>query len=309
MRALFFGTPAIAVPALEALATLVDVVGVVCQPDRPAGRGLSMQSPAVKLAAQRIGAPVVQPTKVRTAEFLGWVEEQRAELALVMAYGRILPRAVLEAPRRGCLNLHASILPRWRGAAPITWAVVRGDRETGISLMQMDEGMDTGPVLAIEKTPIGEDETAGQLGDRLALLAADVVRRHLLAATRGELPAVAQDERSATAARLLTKQDGHIDWARTSDEVHDHVRGMSPWPGAFARLGDKTLKVLATRRGRYAVEGAAPGTVVVADPDAVLVACGSGALEIVAAQLEGKKPHSARELVSGRTLTVNTRLQ
>ena len=282
---------------------------MVCQPDRPAGRGLALQAPAVKLAAGQLGIPVEQPTKIRTPEFLAWVRAQNADFALVMAYGRILPRTVLDAPRRGCVNLHASILPRWRGAAPITWAVVKGDRSTGISLMQMDEGMDTGPVFAIETTPIGEDETAGQLAERLAELAATMVRTSLLAALSGELSARPQDESAATPAPPLRKEDGRIDWARSSQEVHDHVRGMSPWPGAFTRMGDKTLKILASRRARYTSAGAPPGTVVVADADAVLVACQGGAIEIVTAQLEGKKPHSARELVSGRTLRLNMLLQ
>jgi methionyl-tRNA formyltransferase len=261
------------------------------------------------VAAEQLGIPVAQPSKIRTPEFLAWVREQNADFALVMAYGRILPRTVLDAPRRGCVNLHASILPRWRGAAPITWAVVRGDRSTGISLMQMDEGMDTGPVFAVETTPIGDDESAGQLAERLAELAAKMVRESLLAALTGELVAQAQDEATASSAPPLSKQDGRIDWARSSQEVHDHVRGMSPWPGAFTRIGDKTIKILASRRARYSAAGAPPGTVVVADADAVLVACAGGALEIVTAQLEGKKAHSARELVSGRTIAVNMRLQ
>jgi methionyl-tRNA formyltransferase len=309
MRAIFFGTPAIAVPALEELARLVEVAAVVCQPDRPSGRGLQLRPPAVKVAAEALGIPVVQPSKVRTAEFASWVQQRAADFALVIAYGRILPAEVLAAPARGCINLHASILPRWRGAAPITWAVVSGDRTTGISLMQMDAGMDTGPVFGVRTTPIGPDESAGDLTGRLGALAAEVVRDDLLPAVRGERRAEAQDGRLATSARPLSKEDGRIDWTRTSQALHDHVRGMSPWPGAFTTLGNKTLKVLASRMSRFVAEGAAPGCVITADPDAVLVACGSGVLEILSAQLEGKKAHSARELVSGRTLTVLTRLQ
>jgi methionyl-tRNA formyltransferase len=175
MRALFFGTPDIAVPSLRALATVADIVAVVCQPDRPAGRGLKLQAPAVKQAAVELGLPVMQPSKIRTPEFLAWITDRRADVALVLAYGRILPPTVLKAPVCGCLNLHASILPRYRGAAPINWAIVRGETETGMSLMQMDEGLDTGPVFTVRRVPIGENETAGELGVRLGALAADLV--------------------------------------------------------------------------------------------------------------------------------------
>src|SRR5262245_60233986 len=179
MRALFFGTPAIAVPALEALAGIADVAGVVCQPDRPAGRGLTQKPPAVKVAAERLGLAIVQPTKIRTPDFTEWVREANADVALVMAYGRILPAGVLLAPRRGCMNLHASLLPRYRGAAPITWAIVRGETETGISLMQMDAGCDTGPVYTRHAIPIGENATADDVARDLGELAAAVVRSDL----------------------------------------------------------------------------------------------------------------------------------
>src|SRR6185503_5571194 len=185
MRAIFFGTPEIAVPSLRALATVADVAAVVCQPDRPAGRGLKLHAPAVKLAAADLGIPVAQPTKIRTPDFLAWLAEQRADVAVVLAYGRILPAPVLTATARGCLNLHASILPRYRGAAPINWAIVRGETETGMSLMQMDEGLDTGPVFAVHRVPIGEDETAGELAVRLGALAADVVRADVPRVVRG----------------------------------------------------------------------------------------------------------------------------
>jgi methionyl-tRNA formyltransferase len=308
MRAIFFGTPDIAVPSLEALATIADVAGVVCQPDRPAGRGLEPKPPAVKVRARELGIPVVQPTKIRTPDFLAWVEEQRAEVALVLAYGRILPAAVLAAPRRGCLNLHASILPRYRGAAPINWAIVRGEKETGVSLMQMDEGLDTGPVFAVRSVPIGENETAGELYARLAELAATAVREDVPRVVRGELTATPQQAELATHAPILEKKDGRIDWTKPAAEVHDHARGMTPWPGAFTHVGGKLLKVLATRRSPLRTHGA-PGTIVAADSAGVLVACGDGPLEIVTAQVEGRKPLAARDLVSGRTLAVGTHLE
>ncbi|WP_437323008.1 methionyl-tRNA formyltransferase [Sorangium sp. So ce381] len=303
MRALFFGTPAIAVPSLEALASIADVVGVVCQPDRPAGRGLALKAPPVKVKALELGLPVVQPEKVRTPEFAAWVADARADVALVIAYGRILPKAVLEAPRRGCMNLHASILPRYRGAAPITWAIVGGEAETGISLMQMDEGMDTGPVYAVHRAPIGPDTTADELAIDLGALAARVVREDLRRAVDGALALTPQDHEAATHAALLKKEDGRIRWERSARQIHDHIRGMTSWPGAFTTIDGKPLKVLAARVESEADQaGAPPGTVVMAGRGVVIVACGAGAIQIMRAQAEGRKPLAAADLVAGRTL-------
>ncbi|WP_437643809.1 methionyl-tRNA formyltransferase [Sorangium sp. So ce362] len=303
MRALFFGTPAIAVPSLEALASIADVVGVVCQPDRPAGRGLELKAPPVKVKASELGLPVVQPEKIRTPEFAAWVKDAAADVALVIAYGRILPKAVLEAPRRGCMNLHASILPRYRGAAPITWAIAGGEAETGISLMQMDEGMDTGPIFTIHPTPIGPDTTADELAIELGALAARVVREDLRRAVGGELVATPQDHGAATHAPLLKKEDGRVRWDRSARQIHDHVRGMTSWPGAFTTLEGKTLKVLAARvESETDSGGAPPGTVVMAGRSVVIVACGGGAIQILRAQAEGRKPLAAADLVAGRTL-------
>jgi methionyl-tRNA formyltransferase len=308
MRAIFLGTPDIAVPSLEALTTIAEVVAVVCQPDRPSGRGLELHAPAVKVRAMELGLPVVQPTKIRTPDFLAWVLEQRADFALVLAYGRIIPPAVLAAVPRGFLNLHASILPRYRGAAPINWAIALGETETGISLMQMEEGLDTGPVYAVRRLSIGENETAGELAVRLGSVAADVVRGDLPPVVRAELSPVAQDSALATLARPLKKPDGRIDWGKPAAKVHDHARGMTPWPGAFTHVGGRLLKVLATRHSSFHSEGAA-GTIVAADTNGVLVACGEGTLEIVRAQLEGRKPLAARELVLGRTLATGIRFE
>jgi methionyl-tRNA formyltransferase len=308
MRAIFFGTPEIAVPSLDALTTIADVAGVVCQPDRPSGRGLELHPPAVKVRARELGLSVVQPTKIRTPDFLAWVAEQRADFALVLAYGRILPPTVLAAPVRGCFNLHASILPRYRGAAPINWAIVQGEKETGISLMQMDEGLDTGPVFAVRRTAIGSDETAGELAARLAALAAETVREDVPRAARGEIVAEPQNAAQATMARPLEKKDGQIDWAKPAKEVHDHARGMTPWPGAFTHLGGKLLKILGTRVSPLQASEP-PGTIVAADTSGVLVACGEGLIEITRAQVEGRKALAARDLVAGRTLLAGVRLQ
>jgi methionyl-tRNA formyltransferase len=305
VRALFFGTPAIAVPSLEALTEIAEVVGVVCQPDRPAGRGLEVKHPPVKARALALGLTVVQPEKIRTPDFASWVRAADADVALVIAYGRILPLAVLGAPRRGCMNLHASILPRYRGAAPITWSIVRGEKETGVSLMQMDEGMDTGPVYSIHRIEIGEDATADELGVELGALAGRVVRQDLARAIDGHLPPLAQDHASATHAPLLKKEDGRIAFDRPARAVHDHVRGMTSWPGAFTTVEGKLLKVLATKIGseESAAEGSPPpGTVVAADKNGIVVACGGGSIQLLRAQAEGRKALAAAELTAGRTI-------
>ena len=301
-RAVFFGTPVFAVPCLDALAEIAEVVGVVCQPDRPQGRGLELQAPPVKARALELGIPVHQPTKVRNGELTQWLKEQNADVALVVAYGRILPRDVLDAPRLGCVNVHASLLPRLRGAAPITWAVVRGEPETGITLMQMDEGMDTGAMLEQFRTPIDPDETAGDLAERLAAMGALAVRKGLPKYVAGGYTPIAQDNAAHTVAPILKKEDGRIDFAKDARAVHDHVRGMAPWPGAFTQARGKTLKVHATRvtdlpTGKV---GAPAGTVVLADKSRVVVACGARGVELLRVQLEGKKPVAASDWYSGR---------
>ncbi len=305
IRAVFFGTPAIAVPALSALSEVAEVVAVVCQPDRPAGRGMKLRAPAVKEAALARGLPVHQPVKVRTGNLDEWVRDLDVDVALVMAYGRILPVEVLDAPRIGCLNLHASILPRYRGAAPINRALMAGETQTGISLMQMDAGLDTGPVLAVETLDIGPDETASELAERLAQLAAEVTRRYVPRAVAGELTAEAQDETRATHAPPLSRADGHIDWSAPAATIVNQVRGLALRPGAFTRLHRKAdeskgLRILRARLTAPIVALSA-GEVGV-DGGRLLVGTGDGLLEILEAQLEGKRSLSARDLINGRAL-------
>ncbi len=301
-RSLFFGTPEFSVPSLEALASITTVVGVVCQPDKPVGRGMKLAAPPVKERAIAMGLPVVQPTKLRTGEFAQWVRDQNADVALVIAYGRILPQDVLDGPRLGCVNVHASILPKYRGAAPIAWAVVRGEKETGITLMKMDAGMDTGDMLEITKTPIGEDETAGELSARLSQLGAAAVREGLPRYLRGELAPIPQDHAAATMAPLLEKEMGRIDWSKPAERVHDHVRGMNPWPMASTTVRGKRIIIHRTKNttGAIAAAAAAPGTVVLADKTRVIVACGAGHVTLERVQLEGKKPVTAAEWFLGR---------
>ena len=300
-RSLFFGTPAFAVPCLDALHEISEIVGVVCQPDKPSGRGMTLAPPPVKARAVELGLPLVQPTKLRTGEFGAWVKEQRADVALVVAYGRILPRDVLDGPRLGCVNVHASLLPKYRGAAPITWAVVNGETETGITLMVLDEGMDTGATLEMFPAPLGPDETAGELSDRLASMGAGAVRAGLLRYVAGGYVPVAQDHARATAAPMLKKEDGLVDFSRAARRVHDHVRGMNPWPGAYTRHGGKTVKLHRTQVADIARPGAKPGEVIVADKSRLTVACGEGtSVDILSLQLEGRKPVRGVEWVMGR---------
>ena len=304
LRAIFFGSPAFAVPSLDALHELAHVVGVVCQPDKPAGRGLTLTAPAVKVRALELGLPVEQPTKLKTGEFAAWVRAQQADVALVVAYGRILRRDVLDGPRLGCVNVHGSLLPKYRGAAPITWAVVRGESETGVTLMKLDEGMDTGPTFARVTMPIAPDETAGELGVRMASLGAAAVTEWLPKYVAGACTLEAQDNERATLAPILEKENGRIDWATPAQRVHDHVRGMNPWPGAVTTARGRPVKVHATRIVTAGNVDAAPaanaGQVVLADKSRILVACAAGTVELVTVQPEGKRAMRGLEWAMGR---------
>jgi len=300
MRVIFFGTPALAVPSLEAVHAQGEVVRVICQPDRPAGRGMKLRAPPVKQRALELGLEVAQPKKVRTPDFAASLRALEADVAVVIAYGRILPRAVLDAPRRGCVNVHASLLPRWRGAGPIQWAIIEGDRRTGVCLMQMDEGMDTGPVIARAETDIGPEETAGELGERLSQMGAALLTAHLEAWVKGALEATPQTEADATMAPLLDKDVGRLDWSAAAQAIHDRVRGTSPWPGAFTEVEGRRLLVHRTAVVACPDPDAAPGTVVAAGPDEIVVACGRGAVALRVLQLQGKKRLGARDFLAGQ---------
>lgn len=300
LRSLFFGSPAFAVPSLETLHALSQISAVVCQPDRPRGRGLELAAPAVKVRALELGLPVVQPTKLRTGDFAAWARAESAEVALVVAYGRILPADVLAAPRLGCVNVHASLLPKYRGAAPVTWAIVHGEAQTGVTLMKLDEGMDTGPTFARITTDIGADETAGQLTERLARMGADAVREWLPKYATGNCMLENQDASKASSAPILKKEDGRIAFGQSAARVHDHVRGMNPWPGAFTTALGRIVKVHATRPLEGERPAAAAGTVLVADKSGVLVACADGAIALVTVQPEGRRVMTATEWMAGR---------
>ena len=306
-RAVFLGTPAFAVPSLVALREVCDVVGVVCQPDKPAGRGLEITEPPVKREARALGLDVHQPTKMRDGTFAQWVRDRDVEVALVVAYGRILPADVLGAPRRGCLNVHASLLPRHRGAAPINWAILEGDDVTGVTLMQMDEGLDTGPSLASRSTPIGPDETATDLYARLATLGATLVTEELGHFLQGRLALHPQHLTDATLAPMLTKEMSRVDWNRTARQVHDQIRGLQPWPGASTVFGARRLILhRSSREGAPTLQAGAPGEVVAVTRDRIWVATADGAVALTELQLEGKKKVSAREFLAGHPIRPGT---
>jgi methionyl-tRNA formyltransferase len=307
VRTIFFGSPDFAVPCLEALNDISDVAAVISQPDRPAGRGLAMRPPAVKQRALELGLDVWQPTKVRTAEFTEKLRALDADVAVVVAYGRILPNAVLDAPRTGCVNVHASLLPRWRGAAPIQWSIVYGDEETGVTLMKMDEGMDTGPILTTASTPIARDDDAVTLSARLSEMGAELLREQLPRYVAGDLTPRPQDESDSTMAPLLKKEHGRIDWNKPAQAVHNQIRGMNPWPGAHTVLGERRIKVHRTVASTLDPEGATPGQVIALDPEGILVACTEGTLEIQELQESGRKRVDARSFASGRGVAIGDR--
>ena len=304
MKLVFMGSPDFAVPCLDAVvAAGHEVVLVVTQPDKPAGRGGAMTAPAVKLAAQRLGLPVLQPTKLRPPEVAAGFAATGAELAVVVAYGRILPPSVLTAFPRGCINVHGSLLPAYRGAAPIQWAVLDGRATTGVTIMQLDEGMDTGPMLLTREVAIGPDETAGELFARLAPLGAAALVDALAGLAAGTVTATPQPSDGASHARMLTKDDGAIDFARPCAVVAAHVHSVDPWPGAVATLGAELVK-LAGARARAGAVTAAPGTIVAIDDDGAHVACTDGVVVIRELQLPGRKRLRARDLANGRRLAV-----
>jgi methionyl-tRNA formyltransferase len=269
---------------------------------------MRLAAPPVKQAALEHGIEVYQPSRVRDGSLASWLRDLRVEVALVAAYGRILPPEVLAAPAHGCINLHASILPAYRGAAPIQWALVNGETETGVSLMQMDVGLDTGAVYAVRRLRIPEGMNGGELTSALADLAAQMVGDELLAAVGGRLQAVPQDDRHATRAPPIEKEHLVLDWAQPSDAIVQRVRAFAPAPAAFTFAGERRLKLLEARRGSAESGSEAPGTVLGTQGDAVLVACGSGSVEIMRAGADGKNPQSGRDLINGRLLRLGQQL-
>jgi methionyl-tRNA formyltransferase len=307
MKIVYMGTPAFAVPPFQALVTAGhDVVGAVTRIDKPAGRGKVLTPPAVKVAADQAGVTVLQPKRVRTPESVAAIREMEPDVIVVAAYGQILPPEILTLPKYGCVNIHASLLPAYRGAAPINWAIINGEARTGITIMQMDEGMDTGGILAQESIPIGPNDTAGDLMAKLSEMGSWLIVDILARLESGGLAAIPQDNSKATTAPLLRKEDGQVDWTMSAKKIHDRVRGLSPWPGAHSWLDNKLVKILRTE----AVEGAGePGVLSKSGKDSLAVGTGSGLLRIVTIQLEGKKPMSMPEFLRGHRGAVGKKFE
>jgi methionyl-tRNA formyltransferase len=302
-RIIFMGTPEFAVSSLAACFDLGEVVAVVTQPDKPKGRGNALAAPPVKELALSRGVPVLQPVKLRTPPFSEELRRFAPDVCVVTAYGRILPKDILDLPARGCVNVHASLLPRFRGAAPIQWAIAHGDAETGVSLMVMDEGLDTGPVLAMKRLPITPDETSASLHVKLAALGGDVLRESLPAYLRGELKPVPQPSEGVVLAPIIEKDEGRLDFTKPAVVLERRLRGFTPWPGAFTTLGGKLLKV---HRVRVGGSTGTPGTVLAANVDGIEVACGEGSLVLLELQPEGKRVMSAADFLSGHKLATGS---
>ncbi|WP_234053908.1 MULTISPECIES: methionyl-tRNA formyltransferase [unclassified Xanthobacter] len=306
MRIVFMGTPDFAVPTLtEIVGRGHEVVAVYTRAPAPAGRrGLDLTPSPVHRVADQFGLPVLTPKSLRSDEAAETFRSHQADVAVVVAYGMILPPAILEAPRLGCLNLHGSLLPRWRGAAPIQRAIMSGDKETGVAVMQMEAGLDTGPVGLVERLPIGPDTTAGELHDRMMLVGADLMARALSALERGGLAFTPQPEAGVTYASKIEKGETRIDWSRPAQEVHDHIRGLSPFPGAWFPLGtpETRVKVL---RSTLAEGNGLPGEAL---DDRLAIACGSGAVRLQELQKAGKQPMAADTFLRGNALPPGSRL-
>lgn len=303
MRIVFMGTPDFSVPALKALVEAGhQVIAVVTQPDKPKGRGKEVQMTPVKIQAMEYGIPVYQPAKVREASFVEVLKGLEADVYVVIAFGQILPKAVLELPKYGCINIHASLLPKYRGAAPIQWCVIDGERETGITTMMMDVGLDTGDMLEKAIIPIEEKETGGSLHDKLSMAGGDLILSTLKKLEEGTLVRTPQTDEGTCYAKMLTKSLGDIDWNQGAVSIERLIRGLNPWPSAYTMWNGKTIKIWAADviAGREAADflsesgvpaetGTAPGTVVCSDKRGLVVCTGGGLLSIRELQMEGKK--------------------
>lgn len=300
MKIIYMGTPDFAVPALKSLASSKhEVCAVFTQPDKPRGRKMILTPPDVKVCAQSLNIPVYQPESMKNSDALEIIGRYNPDVIVVAAYGKILPKAVLDAPKFGCVNIHGSLLPKYRGAAPIQQSVLNGDRVTGITTMLMDVGLDTGDILLTEETEIGENETSGELFDRLAELGGKLVLKTLSALEKGEITPKKQDESIATHTSKIDKSLCPIDFSKSAFEVHNKVRGLNPWPVATTRIGGKNVKVYSTR---LCQKSGKSGEVISTKP--LVVGCGDKSVEILELQPEGKKRMTADAFLAGHKLEI-----
>ena len=322
MRIVFMGTPDFSVPALKALVEAGhQVIAVVTQPDKPKGRGKEVQMTPVKIQAMEYGIPVYQPAKVREASFVEVLQGMEADVYVVIAFGQLLPKAVLELPKYGCINIHASLLPKYRGAAPIQWCVIDGERETGITTMMMDVGLDTGDMLEKTVIPIEEKETGGSLHDKLSLAGGALILSTLKKLEEGTLVRTPQTDEGTCYAKMLTKSLGDIDWNQSAVSIERLIRGLNPWPSAYTLWNGKTIKIWSAdvTTGREAAAflsesgvpsetGITPGTVVCSDKHSLVVCTGDGLLSVRELQMEGKKRMDTAAFLRGYTIEEGTNL-
>ena len=297
MKIVYMGTPDFAVPALEKLAAAHEVAAVFTQPDKPVGRKQVLTPPDVKVCAERLGIPVCQPKSMKTEEALALLKSFAPDVVVVAAYGQILPKAVLDVPRLGCVNIHGSLLPKYRGAAPIQQAVLDGEKVTGVTTMLMDVGLDTGDILMKKETPIGENETSAELFDRLAVLGGELIIETLDLLEKGALTPQKQDEALATHTSKIDKSRCPVDFTKSACEIHNQIRGLYSWPVATAEIGGKRVKL---HRARVAEGSGKPGEILSVRP--LVIACGEGAIEILELQPEGKKKMTAEAFAAGHGL-------
>ena len=307
MRIVFMGTPEFAVPSLEALIGAgYEVVAAVTQPDRPVGRKKTLTPPPVKVCAQAHGVPVLQFERIRRKEGREALTALQPDLFVTAAFGQILSKAVLDIPRLGTINVHASLLPQYRGSAPINWCIVSGEKKAGVTTMMTNEGIDTGDMLLRDEVEIGENETAEELTERLSSLGAQTLLRTLRALEEGTLVRTPQNEAEASYQPMLSREMGEMDWSRSAQQLHDQVRGLYPWPGAYTTMDGGVLKVWVSRISDMKTD-AAPGAVVKADAkEGLFVACGTGVLQIVELQAPGSKRMNARDYLRGKPMQTGT---
>ncbi|MCI5598458.1 MAG: methionyl-tRNA formyltransferase [Ruminococcus sp.] len=301
MNVVFMGTPDFAVPSLENIAKVHNVQAVFTQPDKPVGRKMVLTPPDVKVCAEKLGIPVYQPVKLKDSESYEIIKELNPDVIVVVAYGQILPENILNIPKYGCINVHGSLLPKYRGAAPIQWSVLNGDKVTGVTTMYMEKGLDTGDILETKEYEIGINDTAGEVFDTLAEMGGKLILDTLEKAEKGQLHPIKQDDSKSSYAKMLDKSMCNIDFSKTNLQVHNQVRGLSPWPVASTKLNGKVLKIFETR---LAEGKGKPGEILNTNP--LTIACGEGAVVVNTVQLQGKKKMDSKAFLQGHKLEKGT---
>ncbi len=299
MRVVFMGTPDFSVPALERIATEHEVVAVVTQKDKPKGRGMSVSYTPVKESALKLNIPIYQPDKVKEESFVEELKKLNPDVIVVIAFGQILSNDILTLPKYGCINVHASLLPKYRGAAPIQWAVIDGEEKSGVCTMKMDEGLDTGDIIDVDEITLDPKETGGSLFDKLAKLGGELILKTLQNLEFGKATFIKQDDSKSTYAKKMTKELGHIDFTKDAESIERLIRGLNPWPSAFTYLDGKVMKIW---DADVVDAGGVPGTVISEDKDSFVIATGSKALKVNELQLEGKKRMKASDFLNGRSI-------